>query len=473
MMQVRSILLLLIILSISPLVRAQQTDTVTQVHSITAQEAVDLALKQRAEVLNARLDVKNQEAMNAEITGTALPQVKGNASGTHFFNIPVTVLPDFISPSVYGVLNKEGVKDANGNVIQMPSDFATFPAQFGTPWQASLGFSIQQLLFQPDVFVGLKARSTAIELYDYQLKATEDSVKSNVFRTYYGVLIAEKGLSFASESEQRLSKLFSDQEQLFKNGFIEKLDLDKTQVTLNNIRTTITQLQNLIDISYSGLKFALAIPQKDKLVLTDSLTNDLIRKDIFDLEAAFKYEDRNEVQALLTSNKLLGYQVKRYKLGAVPTIAASYNFSKNAQRGSFDIFDLNEKWFTSSFVGLNVSVPIFDGNQRRSKVKQAEYSLEKNRNSLKQFEQLVDFQVIASRSQLVNSIAALNIQEENKQLAERVYSSTKLKYEKGLGSSFEVIQSETSLQDALSNYYQAIYNAVVAKIGYRRALGKL
>ena len=210
-----------------------------------------------------------------------------------------------------------------------------------------------------------------------------------------------------------------------------------------------------------------------KLQLADTLSNDQIRRDILDLANGFKYEDRSEVQTLNTSNKLLGFQVKRYKLAALPTLSASWNVGKSAQRNAFNIFDFNEKWFLSNFLGVNLSVPIFDGNQRRNKVKQAQYSLEKNRNSLKQFEQLVDFQVVASRTQLTNAVSALNMQESNKELAERVFNTTKIKYEKGLGSSFEVLQSETSLQEALSNYYQAIYNAIVAKIGYRRALGKL
>jgi outer membrane protein TolC len=473
MKQFRILMLLLTAACAAPPLKAQNTDTAKTVYEISAEKAVELAVKQRTEILNARLDVQNQQAMNAELTGSALPQIKGFASATRYFKIPVTVLPDFISPSVYGVLSKEGVKDGSGNTIVMPDNFGTFPAAFGVPWQSSLGFSINQLLFQPDVFVGLKARSTAVALYESQVKAQEDSVKSSVYRAYYGVLIAEKGFTFAKESELRLSKLFSDQEQLFKNGFIEKLDLDKTQVTLNNVRTTLNQLQNLIEVSYAGLKFALAIPQTDKLILTDTLSNDLIRKDIFDLQQGFKYEDRNEVQALLTTNKLLDFQVRRYKLAGVPTLSASWNYSKTAQRQKFDIFDFNKTWFPASYIGLNLNLPIYDGNQRRNRVKQASYSLEKNRNTLKQFEQLVDFQVVSSRSQLINAISSLNTQEENKQLAEKVYNTTKIKYEKGLGSSFEVLQSETSLQDALNNYYQAIYNAIIAKIGYRRALGKL
>lgn len=442
-------------------------------HRLSAAQAVELALKQRVEILNAQIDVKNQDAYNREITGAAYPQVAGNFGVQHYFNIPVTVLPDFISPSVYGVLTKEGVQGGNGQPITAPESYGSVPAQFGTPWQASLGVSVQQLLFQPDVFVGLKARKSALELYENQVKIQVDSVKSNVYRSYYGVLIAQKGLGFARESELRLKKLFSDQEQLFKQGFIERLDLDKTQVNLNNVSTTVFQLQNLVDLSYAGLKFALAIPQQHKLILTDSLDNEMIKKDVFSLQDDFKYENRSEVQTLQSSGELLDLQVQRYKLNAYPTVAAGWNLGTAALRNQFNFFDTKQPWFFNNYIGLNISMPLYDGGQRRNRVKQAQFAAEKNSNTINQFKQLIDLEIVSARTQLANAISALNIQESNKGLAERVFETTKIKYEKGLGSSFEVLQSETSLQDALNNYYQALYNAVIARIGYSRALGKL
>jgi outer membrane protein TolC len=122
---------------------------------------------------------------------------------------------------------------------------------------------------------------------------------------------------------------------------------------------------------------------------------------------------------------------------------------------------------------MNISVPITDGWQRHNKVKQAQYSLDKTRNSMNQFKQAIDFQIINARTTLASAIAALNNQEENKVLAEKVFNSTKIKYAQGLGSSFEVLQSETDLQTALGSYYQALYNAGIARIAYQRALGKL
>jgi len=462
--------LLLLLGLITHTVHAQQKTPTT--HSVTAEEAVKMALQHRTEILNAELDYQNQVAMNRELTGSALPQLAGSAGLQRNFRLPVTVLPDFISPSVYGVLEKEGVTDGQGNPITPPSSYSTFPAAFGVPWQANVGLNVQQLLFQPDVFVGLKARDAALDLYDKQKLVAEDSVKANVYKAYYGVLVAKKGLEFASASANRLGALYKEQQALFDNGFIEKLDLDKTRVNVNNVTSTVSNLQNLVQVSLASLKFAMSIPQTDSLVLADTLSLAEVKKDMLTLEGEFSYEERDEIKAMMVSNDLLDMQVQRYKLQAYPTIAAFWSLGTAAQRTKFDFF-AKERWFFSNVVGLNINVPVFDGNQRRNRVKQAEFALSKNINSLNRFKEAIDLQVIASRTQFTNAIISLNAQEENKALAENVFNTTKIKYQQGLGSSFEVLQQETALQDALNNYYNALYNAILARINYLQALGRL
>lgn len=442
-------------------------------HHISVAQAAEIALKQRAEILNARIDVQNQEAFNKEVTGLAYPQVYGNIGLNHNFNIPVTVLPDFISPSVYNVLENEGVKDGNGNPIAWDGVVNTFPAAFGVPWQASLSASLQQILFQPDVFIALKARNGALELYENRLKVAEDSVRASVYYAYFGVLVSEKGLQYARESQTRLQQLLKEQTELFKSGFIEKLDMEKTQVNLNNITTSVIRIENTVTTSMAALKMALAIPQTDSLHLSDELSGDWIKENLLALENSFKYEDRNEMKALMTSEQLQQLQVKRYKMSDLPSVTANWNVGTSAQRQRFTFFDTGDRWFYSNVVGMNIRVPITDGGQRHNKIKQSQYTLDKTRNSMEQFKQAIDYQIINARTTLSSAIAALNNQEENKALAEKVFNTTKIKYQQGIGSSFEVLQAETDLQNALSSYYQALYYAGVAKIAYQRALGKL
>jgi outer membrane protein len=439
---------------------------------LTAKQAVDTALKNVTALRNLHLDRKIQEAMNREITGRAYPQVNGTASLQHFFSVPVTALPDFISPAVYDVLEKNNVKDGSGNVINAPGSYAVFPAQFGVPWTASAGFAFEQLIFQSDVFVGLKARRASLEYADFNISIMEDSVKSNVYRSYYAVLILQKQLGYVNESIVRLEKLYHDQNEMFKNGFAERLDLDKTEVNLNNLKSTQQQLKNLAQLGNEALKFAMAVPAKDVLILTDSLSNDQVKADLLN-DGGFKYEDRNEYNLLSTVKRLQLLDIKRNRMAYLPTVAAFWNYSRNAQRLKFDIFKTNLPWYPTSIAGLSINIPIFDGFQKDSRIKQARYNLEKTSNSLDNLVRAIDFEQKAAMIQVTNALVSLNIQERNLELAESVFAKTKIKFEQGLGSSFEIIQAEISLQESQSNYFRSLYDAVLAKIAYSKALGKL
>lgn len=445
-----------------------------QEHRLTVNDAVSLSLKNTVEIKNLRVDSLKQRAQNQEITGLALPQVTGSAGITHYLTLPKVLFPSNGETSIYDVLNREGVKDGSGNAIPQKQSFTVQEFSFVQPWNVSAGVSLNQLLFQPEVFVGLIARNTLVEFAGNNIRVAEDKTREQVQKAYYQVLIAQQQLDVLQKTIQRLEKLLSDQGQLYKNGFIERLDIDKTTVSLNNIKTTETQLKNIIELGYAALKFSMGLNQKDVLVLTDPLNESIIKENILD-DGVIDYNNRSEMRLLNTAQKLGHIDVRRYKLGYVPTLAFFYQFQQQGQMNKrFSAFTgSNWFWFNSNLIGLNLSVPIFDGFQRKYKIKQTQYSLEKTNNTIEQFKQAVDLEHTVSKINLRNAILNIDIQKKNLELAERVYNTTKKKYEQGLGSTFEVLQSDTEWQRAQGNYFEALYNAVVARISYLKAIGKL
>ena len=443
-----------------------------QVYQITAKDAVDLAFKNVNDLKNAKLDYKIAQARNNEITGMAYPQVTGSLQGNHYLTLPLIQFPDGSEVQIYDVLRQEGVKDGSGNPITKEGEFSYRSFSFLTPWNLNGGISVNQLLFEPQVFVGLQARKTLLENSDLQIKVAEDKVKESVYKSYYAVLISQKQLGYVQESIKRLEKLVHDQNEMFKNGFVEKLDIDKTTVTLNNTKTSEIQLRNAVTIGLAVLKMNLGLVQADSLTLKDTLSTDLIKEGI--LEDDFSYENRNEVKLLNTAVKLQSYDIRRYKLSYYPTVSAFYNFQKNGQRRA-DQNGSNEPWFwyNTNLIGLNVNVPIFDGFQKKNKIKQSQFALEKVQNTLDMTKKGIDLEKTVAKNTLTNAIVAMDAQEKNMELAEKVYNTVKKKYEQGLGSSFESLQADTDLQQAQSNYFRALYEAVVAKISYLKALGKL
>lgn len=181
----QTIHLLIKLLGISFLLVIQGQLQAQQVNRFSVKQAVDYALTNSVDVKNALLNLQVQKQTNREITSAAFPQISGAVSANHFPNVAVQSFPNFIAAATYGVLEEEGVKDGNGNAIISPSDFGFVQAQFGTKYTASGGVELSQLLFDGQVFVGLQARSAALDFVRKQTAVTEEMIKVNVQKIYY------------------------------------------------------------------------------------------------------------------------------------------------------------------------------------------------------------------------------------------------------------------------------------------------
>jgi outer membrane protein len=436
-----------------------------QKYELTVKEAVDLAFKNVIEIKNAEVDYRIQELVNKEIAGRALPQVSGSVGLQHYIKVPQLLFPQS-SAGIYQVLKDENLIPQN-TAVPAPT---LAPFSFQQPWNGSAGATVTQLLFQPDVFVGLQARKTALEVSNAMIEQSKQHIRDSAYTRYYAVLIAEKQIGFIDSGIRRLEKLYHDDSLMYKNGFAEKLDLDKVQVQLNNLYTTRSVISNGISMSYAALKFALGLSQSDTVQLKEELTSATLKEGILDNN--FNYQDRSEIKTLEATKKLQALDVKRNQLGVLPTVALAGNYTANAMGQKF-FTDQNTRWFSSSYIGLNVAVPIFDGFQRRSRMEQARLKVTKLDNTITNVKQVIDLQQTITKTSLTSALINLDIQERNQQLAERVYATTKKKFEQGLGSSFEVLQADADFQLAQSNYFNALYNATVARIGYLSSLGKL
>ncbi len=425
------------------LVNAQKTNR------FTVQQAVDYAKQNSVQVKNALLDYQVQKQTNREITSAAYPQISASGTFNDYLVIPTSLLPAEIAGGPAGTY---------------------FPVRFGTKYNATGGFDVNQLLFDGQVFVGLIARGVALKFYEKQTEITEEMINVNVQKIYYQLVVGKQQLTSVDANIERFEKLLKDTKEIYKQGFAERLDVDKVNVQLNNLQTEKIKIQSQLDAGNAGLKFLMNMPQKDSLLLTDSITEDKIKENI--LTDNYKYEDRKEYQFLTIAKTLNEYNVRRYKLSYLPTLSAFGNYSKNAQRQTFDFFK-GGSWFTTSLVGLKLNVPIFDGFARSSRVQKAKIEVQRTNNNMEQLRSSIDNDVAQARLKISAAVITLDNQKKNIELAEKVYNTTKIKYEQGLGNNQEIYNAQAELKVAQNNYYSALYDAIIAKIDYQKASGKL
>ena len=167
-----------------------------------------------------------------------------------------------------------------------------------------------------------------------------------------------------------------------------------------------------------------------------------------------------------------GLNVRRYKLTQIPTFALVGSYGVQAQRNKFDFFGKGD-WYHTSYVGLQMRVPIFNGLSIRAKIKGAQLQLKKTENQTEALKNSIDKEVDDAKNNFATAIATMDFQKKNMALAEKVYNQTKKKYEIGTGSATEINTSQLDLKTAQTNYINALYDAIIAKVDFLRATGKL
>jgi len=273
-------------------------------------QCVEYANKNNLQVKNALLTIKSQEAINKEVTASALPTLNATVGGVNYLELPVSLLPGEIFGGTAGTF---------------------IPVRFGTKFNANASVQLQQLLFDGQVFVALQARRATIALQQKSAEVTEEMIKTNIHKIYYQLVVSKTQIALLDANIERLQKLEHDSKELYKNGFVEKLDLDKIAVQIANLQTEKLKASNGIELGYIGLKTLMGMPIKDTLVLTDKISEDQITTDIASNQD-YQYSDRKEFQAVSLGKKLNEYNIKRYQLSYLPTVAMSGAYTKNAQR---------------------------------------------------------------------------------------------------------------------------------------------
>jgi outer membrane protein TolC len=442
----KNLLLVTVFFASTALAQEQKT-----IHAFSLADAVGYAQKNNLQVKNALLDIDIQIQTNKEIASAALPSLNSSLGGTDFLTIPTSLLPG----QIFG--------GAAGTFI---------PVQFGTKFNANYGANFNQILFDGQVFIALQARATSLDWKRKNAALTEENIKANIYKIYYQLSASKTQLNILDANIERLQKLANDAAVMYKNGFAEKLDVDKVNVQLNNLETEKLKANNSVTIGYMGLKMLMGMPVKDSLVLTDVINENNLSADIL-FEDNFEYGIRKDFQYLTTIKKLSEYNIKRYQLSFLPTITMNGAYTKNAQRTKFDFFDKKGSWFETALIGLNLNFPLFNGGARVAKVNKAKLELQQVDNQMNALKNNIDNELSQAKLNYMSSVATVNFQKKNMQLAENVYSQTKKKFEAGAGSNTEISAAQADLVAAQNNFMNALYTALISKVDLLKASGKL
>jgi outer membrane protein len=421
---------------------AQQKPAQTSV-SFSLADCINYAYEHQDSVKNAALDIKSADYKIKETIGSGLPQP------------PASVGPNFLG----------------GGPIDLDAPLIKFP--FGAvKYNNTFSLQATQLLFSGTFIVGLQAVKTFKELYKYSLTRSKIETNVNVTKAYYQVLVSGEQVKLLDANINQLKQQVDQTTAQNKQGFVEKIDVDRLSVQYYNLVTNRDNVARAITLYIQMLKFQMGMPIDQALTLTDKLEDIKLDKDIAQtsVDTSF-YHNRIEYNLLETNVKLNMLDVKDKKAAYLPSAGLSAGFGEVFQENKFKY--LYNNVYPNSYIGLNINIPIFNGGQRTNQLRQSEINVQKAQNDLENARNGFRLQATAAQTLYYNSIQSLNNQKRTREVAKDVLRVSKIKYEQGVGSSIEVTTAQTALETADNQYIQSLYEALVSKVDLDKAYGKI
>lgn len=422
--------------------------------SLSLQEAIDYALANNENIKNAVVATKDARAQVLEYQADGLPQVNANFGYNNNTQIPVNLVPANVFDPTAG-----------------PDEIAA--VRFGVQHQSNFNITASQMIWDGSFFIGLKAARKLREKVLIDEAKAEIDVIEQVTKAFYLVLVNEVRTDLIDTNISTLEKTLTETRTLYENGFAEKIDVTRLQVQLNNLKTERQSVDQVIGSSKNLLKLSMGMPVAESISLTASLRNFDFSYSNSEIQA-YNVGDRIEAQQMNYLKDLAVLDIKNIRADYIPKVSLNAGWGRNTGNDSFgNLWNNNRNWFTSSNIGLNVSIPVFDGLRKKYTIERKKYQLETLNNQYNLLNNSLKQQLLDAKTALDINIQRLEVQEENMALAKEVTDITREKYSEGIGSNLELINAEDGYKSAEVNYLSALYQAIIAKIDLDKSLGKL
>ncbi len=419
---------------------------------LTLKDALNFALQNNSAVKKARLDAEGGRYRTDEIRAQALPQISGSAGLTDNLIIQRNAIP---------------------NIFQGKPD-ETILVAFGQKWNANAALQFSQQLFNQSVFTGLRAAKTGEAFYNLNAEISEETLLQNVTSAYYQILITRENLAVIDSNINSLGRVEKTVATQYKNGLARKIDLDRVRVNLTNLKNQRQQVKNAVTLAENALKYNIGMPIAARINIPAAALSQ-IKTDASLVSTSLNLTQLKEYQLAKKQEELLGYQKKAYQAEYFPSLSLTSSYLYNGISNKFDFFKGNSsvKWVDAATVGLSLRIPIFDGNARKSRVKQAEVDIQQAKEDTKNAENALNLAFENAKLQIENSINTINSQQENVNLAEEVLKSTQNNYKNGLATLTDLLDAENSLTEAKNSYNQALLNYRLAEVQLIKSNGNI
>ncbi len=429
---------------ITTTISAQQEPSASSAYSFTLEEAIEFALENSYQSINARRDVAKALKRKWEATADGLPQINAAVNYQNQLKQPVTLIPGEVTGGEPGTF---------------------VPVIFGTKQQASATATLSQLIFDGSYLVGLEAAKSFLQYNNDAQEKTQLEVRKGVINAYGSVLISQESVKILKNNLETLEKNYQETKKIFENGLAEEENVEQLQITLLQITNQLSNAERLEKIAMQMFNLAIGVKDLDSnIVLTETLEGLALKNmDPSIITSPFVIENNIDYKLAHLRTEQTRLELKLEKSKALPSLSAFVNYGTSAFNNDFVFLDSDTKWFQSSILGASLNIPIFSSFKRSARSKQAKIANEQSKTDFTRAQQEIRLQYDNAISNYTFSLESYDTAKQNLTLAERIEKKNQIKYSEGLATSFELRQAQLQLYSSQNEVLNAMLTIINKK----------
>lgn len=414
--------------------------------TLTLEECLRIGIENNLSLAGSRNELRKAKHLLSENRAKLLPQVSAVAGFNDNFNPPVSVTDG----------------SAYGNPYNVTKTLQ---------YNASAGLQLQMPLYNQTVYTAIDIARTMNELNRLSYEKAREDLILQISKMYYLGQNTVEQLSLIQENRVRLQELRDITRAFFDNGMAMEVDVKRVNINLENLQVQYDNAKSMLVQQLNLLKYVMDYPAEEEIALTpvnpeqvESVSLTGLRSDLY------------ELQLLESQEKLAGQQKDLIRQGYLPSLSLTGSWMYSAYTDKalhwFHSGPSNH-WYPSSGLGLTLRVPIFDGLDKRARIRKARIDEENARLNYENMRKNMETQYMNATNDLMNNQRNFQKQKDNYLLAEEVYQVTTDRYREGIASMTEVLQDEMRMSEAQNNYLSAHYNYQVANLTLLKLTGQL
>jgi len=419
-----------------------------QSQPLEMKDAIQLALSNNHSLRADSLDMLITAFKNRETAGKFLPQVNLNSKMDYTPAIAKQMVP--------------------GGMVGQPSK-ELVPVKFGTTYGMGSGIEVSQTIYRKDLSIQIQASGLNTEISKTRYRLSKEDLVYNVAYAYYGLQSRAESIRNITVDYLSMNEILSIAKAQYEAGTIKRIDYESLQINVANKKSQLNQQITDYNERLDYFKYLLGLPLNTPLAINDSITS----LNIHISREGNTLANREDLRLSYQMMQSKEMEMKSIRAEKLPVLSSSfkYNYQSNFNSAG-NAFD-NNYWYKYSNVGLSMSLPIFDGNRRKSRLGAAQTQLQQMRWQTEQQEQEAQTQVKSSWDKLDNNQHQFDINKENLTLAIKLFNSRKALYTEGVTTLAELLDAQRELTDARDHYIQSLINVQSGILEVHKANGTL